>query len=74
MAKGDVSTYKVDGVWKSKGEGSARAAHTGGTKAQQIAMGRKMAQKRKWSTPSGNWPAPLGRRTGSTQLSVVAAL
>jgi Uncharacterized protein conserved in bacteria (DUF2188) len=47
MAKGDVSTYNVDGVWKSKGEGSARAAHTGGTKAQQTAMGRKMAQKRK---------------------------
>lgn len=46
MAKGDISTYNEDGVWKSKVEGSTRAAHTGGTKAQQQAIGRKMAQQR----------------------------
>lgn len=27
MAKGDVSTYNEDGVWKSKVEGSARCTH-----------------------------------------------
>jgi len=43
MAKRDVSTYNEDGVWKSKVEGSARAAHTGGTKAEQAAVGKKMA-------------------------------
>lgn len=47
MAKGDISTYNEDGVWKSKVEGSSRAAHTGGTKAEQQAIGRKMAQERK---------------------------
>lgn len=47
MAKGDVSTYNEDGVWKSKVEGSARAAHTGGTKAEQAAVGKKMAKERK---------------------------
>lgn len=47
MGKGDVSTYNEDGVWKSKVEGSTRAAHTGGTKAEQQAVGRKMAQDRK---------------------------
>ena len=46
MAKGDVSTYYEDGVWKSKVEGSSRAAHTGGTKTQQQAIGRKMAKAR----------------------------
>jgi len=47
IAKRDVSTYNEDGVWKSKVEGSARAAHTGGTKAEQAAVGKKMAQDRK---------------------------
>jgi len=46
MAKGDISTYNEDGVWKSKVEGSGRAAHVGGTKAEQQAVGRKMAQER----------------------------
>ena len=32
VAKYDVSTYNEEGIWKSKVEGSARAAHTGGTK------------------------------------------
>jgi hypothetical protein len=47
MAKGDGTTYNEDGVWKSKVEGSGRAAHTGGTKVEQSAMGRKMAQDRR---------------------------
>jgi len=46
MAQGDISTYNEDGAWNSKVEGSARAAHTGGTKAEQTAVGRKMAQER----------------------------
>ena len=46
MAKGDISTYYEDGTWKSKVEGSSRAAHAGGTKAQQQAIGRQMAQQR----------------------------
>jgi hypothetical protein len=46
MAKGDISTYNEDGVWKSKVEGSSRAAHTGGTKAEQQAVGREMAKVR----------------------------
>ena len=47
MAKGDISTYNEGGVWKSKVEGSSRAAHAGGTKAQQQAIGRDMAKSRK---------------------------
>ncbi|MDF2991479.1 MAG: hypothetical protein K0S37_1993 [Microbacterium sp.] len=46
MAKGDISTYNEDGQWKSKVEGSSRAAHVGGTKAEQQATGRQMAQER----------------------------
>lgn len=47
MAKGDISTYYEDGVWKSKVEGSSRAAHAGGTKTEQQAVGREMAQERR---------------------------
>lgn len=46
MAKGDIRTYNDDGVWKSKVEGSSRAAHAGGTKAEQRDVGRQMAQQR----------------------------
>jgi hypothetical protein len=46
MAKGDIRTYNEDGVWKSKVEGSSRAAHAGGTKAEQQAVGREMAKAR----------------------------
>ncbi|MFC5791970.1 DUF2188 domain-containing protein [Agromyces tardus] len=46
MAKGDIRTYNEDGVWKSKVDGSSRAAHTGGTKAEQSATGQRMAQER----------------------------
>ena len=47
MATGDIRTYNEDGVWKSKVEGSSRAAHAGGTKAEQQAVGRGMAVDRK---------------------------
>lgn len=47
MAKGDINTYNEGGVWKSKVEGSDRAAHTGGTKAEQQVVGRQMAKARK---------------------------
>lgn len=46
MAKGDISTYYENKTWKSKVEGSSRAAHTGGTKAEQQAVGRQMAKDR----------------------------
>jgi Uncharacterized protein conserved in bacteria (DUF2188) len=47
MAKGDIRTYREDDSWKSKVEGSSRAAHVGGTKAEQAAVGRQMAVDRK---------------------------
>jgi len=46
MANGDIRTYCDDGEWKSKVDGSSRAAHVGGTKAQQSAVGRDMARER----------------------------
>jgi hypothetical protein len=46
MASGDVTTYNEDGTWKSKVDGSTRAAHAGGTRAQQAAVGRQMAVDR----------------------------
>jgi hypothetical protein len=47
MAKGDIRTYREDDSWKSKVEGSSKAAHVGGTKAEQAAIGRQMAIDRK---------------------------
>jgi len=47
MPKGDIETYHENGKWKSKVEGSSRAAHVGGTKAEQRAIGREMARKRR---------------------------
>ncbi len=47
MAKGDIETYYENGQWKSKVEGSARAAHVGGKKKEQRAIGRGMAESRK---------------------------
>lgn len=46
LPTGDIRTYNDDGVWKSRVEGSSRAAHTGGTKADQQAVGRDMAKAR----------------------------
>jgi hypothetical protein len=47
MPDGDIVTYFEDGEWKSKVAGSFRAAHVGGTKSEQQAVGRQMAQDRK---------------------------
>lgn len=47
MPNGDIITYYEDGEWKSKVAGSSRAAHVGGTKAEQQAVGRGMAIDRK---------------------------
>ena len=47
MLEGDITTYFEDGHWKSKVAGSTRAAHTGGTKADQQAVGRAMAVDRR---------------------------
>jgi len=47
MPKGDNETYHENGKWKSKVGGSSRAAHVGGTKAEQQAIGREMARKRR---------------------------
>jgi len=46
MAQGDISTYNENGTWKSKVEGSSRAAHVGGTKADQQSIGKEMAKER----------------------------
>lgn len=62
MAKGDVSTYNEDGVWKSKVEGSSRAAHVGGTKAEQVAVGKKMAQARKVEHIVKNLDGTIGQK------------
>lgn len=47
MAKGDIETYYEDGDWKTKVAGSSRAAHTGGKKKEQRAIGREMAKSRR---------------------------
>jgi len=46
MAKGDIETYFEHGEWRSRVEGSSRAAHVGGKKGEQRAIGREMAQAR----------------------------
>lgn len=46
MVKGDIVTYHEGDSWKSKVEGSSRAAHAGGTKAEQQQIGRNMASER----------------------------
>jgi hypothetical protein len=46
MANGDIETYNEDGQWYSRVEGSSRAAHVGGTKAERQAVGRAMAVER----------------------------
>lgn len=62
MAKGDISTYNEDGTWKSKVEGSSRAAHAGGTKAEQQAIGREMAQGRKVEHTIRNLNGQIGAK------------
>jgi len=46
MAKGDINTYNEDDIWKTKVEDSSRAAHAGGNKAEQQAVGRDRAKDR----------------------------
>jgi Uncharacterized protein conserved in bacteria (DUF2188) len=62
MATGDVLTYHEDGEWKSKVEGSSRAAHVGGTKAEQQAVGRGMAVERKVEHIIENKDGEIGQR------------
>ncbi|WP_317231692.1 DUF2188 domain-containing protein [Clavibacter capsici] len=62
MAKGDISTYNDGGTWKSKVEGSSRAAHTGGTKAEQQAIGREMAKERGVEHTVRNLDGEIGQK------------
>ncbi|OBF95120.1 hypothetical protein A5790_01895 [Mycobacterium sp. 852002-51152_SCH6134967] len=62
MAKGDISTYHEGGVWKSKVEGSSRAAHAGGTKAEQAAVGREMAKARRVEHTIRNQDGTIGEK------------
>lgn len=62
MADGDIHTYNEDGAWKSKMEGSSRAAHAGGTKAEQQAEGRGMAKERGVEHSISNLDGKIGQR------------
>jgi hypothetical protein len=62
MSKGDIRTYYEDGAWKSKVEGSTRAAHVGGTKTEQQAIGRRMAQARKVEHTISNKDGTVGQK------------
>ncbi|MGV0792406.1 DUF2188 domain-containing protein [Mycolicibacterium sp. XJ1819] len=62
MAKGDVNTYFENGAWKSKVEGSSRAAHVGGTKVEQVAVGRRMAQARRAEHTIRNQDGTVGEK------------
>ncbi|MEU9808553.1 DUF2188 domain-containing protein [Mycobacterium sp. NPDC050853] len=62
MAKGDISTYHQGGEWKSKVEGSSRAAHTGGTKAEQQAVGRQMAKDRRVEHTTRKMDGTIGEK------------
>lgn len=62
MPKGDISTYFQNGDWKSKVEGSSQAAHVGGTKAEQQAVGRQMAVDRKVEHIIKNMDGQIGMR------------
>lgn len=62
MAKGDISTYNEGGVWKSKVEGSSRAAHAGGTKAEQQSVGRAMARDREVEHTVRNLDGRIGQK------------
>lgn len=61
LGKGDIRTYNEDGLWKSKVEGSTRAAHAGGTKAEQSAVGRQMAQDRHVERTITNLDGQIGQ-------------
>lgn len=57
-----VETYHEDGQWKSKVQGSSRAAHAGGTKAEQQEIGRQMAQARKTEHTIKNMDGRIGQK------------
>lgn len=60
--RGDVSTFHEDEQWKSKVEGSSRAAHAGETKAEQTAVGRDMARERKVEHTIRNLDGEIGQK------------
>lgn len=62
MGSENVRTYYEDGEWKSKVEGSSRAAHVGGTKAEQEAVGRAMAQARHSEHTISNMNGEIGKK------------
>lgn len=62
MAKGDIETYYEDGQWKSKVEGRERAARVGGTKAEQTAIGRRLAQDHKGEHIIKNEDGTIGEK------------
>ncbi|AZZ57212.1 DUF2188 domain-containing protein [Rathayibacter iranicus] len=62
MAKGGISTYYQNGEWKSKVEGSSRAAHAGGTKVGQQAVGRGMAQEHSLEHTARNGDGLIGQK------------
>lgn len=62
MPEGDIVTYNEDGVWKSKVEGSSRAAHSGGTKAEQVKIGREMARERNVEHTIRNLDGKVGEK------------
>lgn len=62
MPNGDNITYYEDGEWKSKVAGSSRAAHVGGTKAEQQAIGRGMAIERKAEHEIRNMDGTIGAK------------
>ncbi|WP_123445380.1 MULTISPECIES: DUF2188 domain-containing protein [unclassified Rathayibacter] len=62
MAKGDISTYNEDGTWKTTVQGSSRAAHTAGTKAEQQAVGRDMAKDRGVEHTARNLDGTIGTK------------
>ncbi|PZR03571.1 MAG: hypothetical protein DI536_35805 [Archangium gephyra] len=62
MPNGDIITYYEDGEWKSKVAGSSRAAHVGGTKAEQQAVGRDMAIERKAEHEIRNMDGTIGAK------------
>ena len=62
MANGGVETYYEGGEWKSKVQGSSRAAHVGGNKAEQTAIGRQMAKDRGAEHTIKNMDGKIGRK------------
>jgi hypothetical protein len=62
MPNGDIITYSEDDEWKSKVAGSSRAAHVGGTKAEQTAVGRRMAVDRKVEHEIRNLDGEIGAK------------